>query len=156
VGSKMASTFVNQIMKTNVVSIDENENVQDAALQMVKSNIGCVIITRDGIPFGIFTESDFVRIAAKGNPLFTCLSEVVSTPLVVISPEETLWGAAEIMRKKDIHKLPIQDKNKIVGIITASDLMKVCSIGSDSEMGKICDSILLRIKNTNYVLKNGT
>jgi len=152
----MASTFVNQIMKTDVISIDENENVQDAALQMVKSNIGCVIITKDGIPFGIFTESDFVRIAAKGSPLFTRLSQVVSTPLVVISPEETLWEAADIMRKKDIHKLPIQDENKIVGIITASDLVKVCSIGSDSEMGKICDSILLRIKDTNYVLKDGT
>jgi len=75
---------------------------------------------------------------------------------VVISPEETLWEAAEIMSKKDIHKLPIQDENKIVGIITASDLVKVCSIGSDSEMGKICDSILLRIKDTNYVLENGT
>jgi len=152
----MASTFVNQIMKTDVVSIDENENVQDAAQQMIKSNIGCIIITRDGIPFGIFTESDFVRIAAKGNPLFTRLSEVMSTPLVVISPEETLWEAADIMRKKNIHKLPIQDKNKIVGIITASDLVQVCSMGSDSEMGKICDAILLRIKDTNYVLKDGT
>ena len=143
----MASTFVKQIMKTNVVSIDENENVQDAAQQMIKSNIGCVIITRDGIPFGIFTESDFVRIAAKGNSLFTHLSEVISTPLVVINPEETLWEAADIMKKKDIHKLPVQDENKIVGIITASDLVQICSVGSDSEMRKICDQILLRMKN---------
>ena len=150
----MASTFVKQIMKTDVVSIDENENVQDAAQQMIKSNIGCVIITRDNIPFGIFTESDFVRIAAKGNPLFTTLDGVVSTPLVVITPGETIWEAAEIMRKKDIHKLPVQYENKIVGIITASDLVKVCSIGSDSEMRKICDAILLRIKDMNYPLQN--
>ena len=150
----MASTFVKQIMKTDVVSIDENENVQDAALQMIKSNIGCVIITKDNIPFGIFTESDFVRIAAKGNPLFTHLSGVVSTPLVVIAPGETIWEAADIMKKKDIHKLPVQYENKIVGIITASDLVQVCSMGSDSEMRKICDAILLRIKDTNYTLGN--
>ena len=150
----MASTFVKQIMKTDVVSIDENENVQDAALQMIKSNIGCVIITKDNIPFGIFTESDFVRIAAKGNPLFTHLSGVVSTPLVVIAPGETIWEAAEIMKKKDIHKLPVQYENKIVGIITASDLVQVCSMGSDSEMRKICDAILLRIKDTDYALGN--
>ena len=149
----MASTFVKQIMKTDVVSIDEHENVQDAAQQMVKNNIGCVIITRDSIPFGIFTESDFVKIVAKGNPFFTTLSEVMSTPLVVISPEETLWEAAEIMSKKNIHKLPIQDKNKIVGIITASDLVQVCSIGSDSEMRKICDQILLRMTmKTNQII----
>jgi len=150
----MASTFVNQIMKTDVVSIDENENVQDAAQQMIKSNIGCVIITKDSIPLGILTESDFVRIAAKGNPLFTHISTVVSTPLIVINPGKTLWEAAEIMRKKDIHKLPVQDKNKIVGIITASDLVQICSMGSDSEMRKICDAILLRIKDTNYTLEN--
>ncbi len=150
----MASTFVKQVMKTDVVSIDENETVQYAAQQMVKSNIGCVIITKDSIPVGIFTESDFVRIAAKGNPLFSTLSGVMSTPLVVIAPGETIWEAADIMRKKDIHKLPIQDENKIVGIITASDLVQVCSIGSDSEMRKICDAILLRMKDTNYTLEN--
>ena len=149
----MASTFVKQIMKTDVVSIDENENVQDAAQQMIKSNIGCVIITKDSIPLGILTESDFVRIAAKGNPLFTTISTVMSTPLIVINPEETLWEAAEIMRKKDIHKLPVQDKNNIVGIITASDLVQICSIGSDSEMRKICDQILLRMTmKTNQII----
>ncbi len=150
----MASTFVKQIMKTNVVSVDENATIQEVAQEMIKSKIGCVIITKDSIPFGIFTESDFVRIAAKGNPLFTHLSEVMSTPLVMISPGETLWEAADIMKKKDIHKLPIQDENKIVGIITASDLVQICSVGSDSEMRKICDSILLRIKDTNYTLEN--
>ncbi len=150
----MTSTFVKQIMKTDVVSIDENATIQEAAQQMINSNIGCVIITKNSIPFGIFTESDFVRIAAKGNPLFSALSGVMSTPLVVITPGETLWEAAEIMRKKDIHKLPVQDEDKIVGIITASDLVKVCSIGSDSEMRKICDAILLRMKNVNYTLEN--
>jgi len=141
-------------MKTDVVSIDENETIRDAAQQMIKSNIGCVIITKDSIPFGIFTESDFVRIAAEGNPLFTALSGVMSTPLEVITPGETIWEAADIMRKKDIHKLPVQDENKIVGIITASDLVQICSMGSDSEMRKICDAILLRIKDANYALEN--
>jgi len=150
----MASTFVKQIMKTDVVSIDEDSTIQEAAQQMINSNIGCVIITKDSIPFGIFTESDFVRIAAKGNPLFSTLSGVMSTPLVVITPGKTIWEAADIMRKKDIHKLPVQDENKIVGIITASDLVQVCSIGSDSEMRKICDAILLRIKDTNYTFEN--
>jgi len=150
----MASTFVKQIMKTDVVSIDEKVTIQEAAQQMINSNIGCVIITKNSIPVGILTESDFVRIAAKGNPLFTTLSGVMSTPLVVITSGETVWEAAEIMSKKDIHKLPVKDENKIVGIITASDLVQICSIGSDSEMRKICDSILLRIKDTPYTLEN--
>ncbi len=47
----MASTFVKQIMKTDVVSIDEHENVQDAAQQTIKGNITCIIITRDETAF---------------------------------------------------------------------------------------------------------
>jgi len=150
----MASTFVKQVMKTDVVSIDEDATIQEAAQQMINSNIGCVIITKNSIPVGIFTESDFVRIAAKGIPLFSTLSGVMSTPLKVITPRETIWEAAELMKRLDIHKLPILDENKIVGIITASDLVRVCSLGSDSEMRRICDAILLRMKDMNYPLQN--
>jgi hypothetical protein len=39
-------------------------------------------------------------------------------------------------------------------LIAASDLVQVCSIGSDSEMRRICDAILLRIKDTNYTSEN--
>ena len=132
-------------MKKNVVSIDESNSIQDATQKMIDGNIGCVIITRENIPVGILTESDFVRIVAKGRPLSTALSEVMSSPLIVASPDDILWESAEIMRKKQIHKLPVQDNDKIVGIVTATNLVEVCSYGSDSQMRKICDQIMMRI-----------
>jgi len=148
----MASTFVEDIMKKNVITIDEAESIQDAAQMMTDANVGCVIVTRKDNPVGIITERDFVtKVAAEGRPLFTEVSEVMSAPLIVVDPEETVWDAAEIMRVKGIHKLPVQEGTKIVGIVTTTDFMKICSYGSDSQMRNICDQILMRIKPPNYV-----
>ena len=71
----------------------------------------------------------------------------MSSPIVSIGPFDTLWDAAELMSSKKLRKLPVIQDEQLVGIITASDLVRVCSIGSDSEMRKICDQILLRMKN---------
>jgi CBS domain-containing protein len=147
----MASTFVKDIMKKNVITVDESMSIQEAAQMMTNANVGCVIVTRKDNPVGIITERDFTRIAAEGRPLFTELSGVLSAPLIVINPEETVWEAAEIMKTKGIHRLPVQDGNEIVGIVTTTDLVKLCSYGSDSQMRNICDQILMRIGPPNYV-----
>jgi len=148
----MASTFVKDIMTKNVITIDGAESIQDAAQMMTDANVGCVIVTRKDVPVGIMTERDFVtKVAAEGRPLFTEVSELMSLPLTVIDPDETVWDAAEIMRVKGIHKLPVQEGNEIVGIVTTTDLVEICSYGSDSQMRNICDQILMRIKPPNYV-----
>jgi len=152
----MASTFVKEIMKKNVITIDEAESIQEAAQKMLTANVGCVIVTRKDVPVGIITERDFVtKVAAEGRPLFTEVSEIMSLPLTVIDPDETVWEAAEIMRGKGIHKLPVQEGTKIVGIVTTTDLVKICSYGSDSQMRHICDQILMRIKPPHNVEVGG-
>ena len=142
----MASTFVKDIMKKNVITIDESMWIQEAAQMMTNANVGCVIVTKKDKPIGIITERDFVtRIAAEGRPLFTEVCEVMSIPLTTVSPDDTVWDAAEIMRRKGIHKLPVQEGNEIVGIVTTTDFVKICSYGSDSQMRNLCDQILLRM-----------
>jgi len=148
-GDSMASTFVKEIMKKNVITIDESMSIQDAAQMMTDANVGCVIVTSKNKPIGILTERDFVKIAAEGKPLFTELSRVKSFPLIVTGPDETVWEAAETMKTRGIHKLPVQDGDKVIGIVTTSDLVKICSIGSDSQMRHICDQILMRMQNNN-------
>jgi len=146
----MGTTFVKDVMKKEVITMDESNTIQDAAQKMKEANVGSVIVTKNNNPVGILTERDYVtRIASEGRPMFTSLSEVMSSPLIVTSPEETVWDAAEILRKKGIHKLPVQEGDKLVGIITATDLVKLCSYGSDSQMRNICDQILMRINPPN-------
>ena len=144
----MDNTFVNQIMSKNILSLDKSTSLQEAAEHMKKLNVGCVIVTENNNSIGIITEKDFVtKIAAEGRPLFTEIKEVMSSPLITIKPEETIWEASELMKEKSIHKLPVKENNEIVGIITTTDIIKISSVGSDSEIRKICDQILLRMEN---------
>ena len=144
----MNSTFVNEVMSKNILTLDKSTSLQETAEHMKKLNVGCVIVTDSNNPIGIITERDFVtKIAAEGRPLFTEIKEVMSSPLITIDPEETIWEASELMKDKLIHKLPVKENDEIVGIITTTDIVKISSVGSDSEMRRICDQILLRMEN---------
>ena len=144
----MDNTFVNQVMSKNVLTAEKSTSLQDAAEKMNQLNVGCVIVTEESKPVGIITERDFVtKVAAEGRPLFTEISEVMSFPLITIDPEETIWEASEIMKEKLIHKLPVIENERIVGVITTSDIVRISSVGSDSQMRKICDQILMRMKD---------
>lgn len=143
----MDNTFANQIMSKDVLSVDKLTSLQEAAQQMSQLKIGCVIVTENKKPIGIVTERDFVtKVAAEGRPLFTEIYEIMSSPLISLDPEDTIWEASELMKEKSIHKLPVKEDEKIVGIVTTTDIVKICSVGSDSEMRRICDQIILRMK----------
>ena len=135
-------------MSKNVLTLDMSTSLQEAAENMKKLNVGCVIVTENNNPIGIITERDFVtKIVAEGRPLFTEIQEVMSSPLITIDSEETIWEASELMKEKSIHKLPVKENEQIAGIVTTTDIVKISSVGSDSEMRRICDQILLRMKN---------
>ena len=138
-------------MRKNVISIDSSMTVKDAAIMMDDTNVGCVVITRGNAPIGILTERDFVkRIVSEDRDLSTPLADVMSFPLITVDSEDTVWEAAEIMKKNKIHKVPVEDQGKLVGIITATDIVKICSMGSDSEMRHVADAILVRLQNDPY------
>ncbi len=138
-------------MRKNVISIDSSMTVKDAAIMMADTNVGCVVITRGNAPIGILTERDFVkRIVSEERDLSTPLADVMSFPLITVDSGDTVWESAEIMKRNKIHKAPVEDQGKLVGIITATDIVKLCSMGSDSEMRHITDSILIRLQNDPY------
>ncbi|MFY9301389.1 MAG: CBS domain-containing protein [Candidatus Nitrosotenuis sp.] len=143
----MGRSFVSGIMKKNVISIDSSMTVQDAAKMMDDASIGAIVVLENGIAIGIITERDLTRrVIAKGKPLTTNVKEVMSSPLIVINPDDSVWEAAQLMKTRKIHRIPAVKDNRLVGIVTTSDIVKLCSIGSDSEMRNIIDQILLRMK----------
>ena len=97
------STFVNDVMKTSVVSIDSSMTVKDAAEMMDDAEVGGIVVMENNMATGIITERDIVRrIVAKNKGYSTKLKDVMSTPLITISPEETVWELAQLMKvKKD-------------------------------------------------------
>ena len=143
----MAGTFVHDIMKKNVISIDSSMTVQDAAKMMDDASIGAIVVLENGIAVGIVTERDLARrVVAKGKSPTTNVKEVMSSPLIVISPDDTVWELAQLMKVRRIHRVPAVKDNKLVGIATTSDFVRLCSVGSDSELRKVTEQILMRSK----------
>jgi len=137
--------LVSDIMKKKVISIDETKTIKEAASLMNEAKIGSIIITKDDIPVGILTERDFVtKIAVEEIPLSVSLSQVMIKPLLVVTPNQTVWEAAEIMKNMQVHRLAVQEGDKIIGMVTTTDLIKICSIGSDSNLQRIADLIFSR------------
>lgn len=143
----MTYTSIKDVMVSDLAALDALTKIKDAAKTMDEKNIGCIIVTKNSLPVGILTERDFVRrIASKEIPLTSSLEEVMSSPLIGIEIGESIWEAAQIMKTKNIHKLPVKQGNQVVGIVTTTDLVKICSLGSDSEMRKISDQIITHME----------
>jgi CBS domain-containing protein len=116
---------VDEFMTKNVVTADEETSVVKTVGEMGRQRIGSVIITRKGEPFGIFTERDlFTAFLAKGRALFTVVGPECSSPLITIPAGTSVHEAAATMALKHIRRLPIVRDDKLVGIITARDLVE--------------------------------
>jgi len=139
--------FVEDVMIKNVITVEVSTSIRNTAKKMSEMNIGSIIVTKNGEPMGIITERDFVRrYAVMGISLSNQVEDIMTLPLVTIDPNETVWEAAELMKIHNIHKIPVIKDKKLVGIITNSDLIKFCSQSSDSEMRRVCDEIITRMK----------
>ena len=114
---------VGQVMRA-IVSIDSKAKARDAARLMVDRRIGSLIADRDGLPFGIVTERDMVKIVAGGmDPTRVTVADVMTAPLVTIDGTAPLNDAARRMVEKQVKRLIVTDHEKIVGIVSQTDLV---------------------------------
>jgi len=120
-----SSLVVDDFMTKAIVSITEDETVLDAAALMGKKRVGSVIVTRDKAPMGIFTERDLLStFIGRSRPLDTPVGAACSAPLKTAPAGISIHKAAKIMAAQHIRRLPLVKKKKIVGIITARDLVE--------------------------------
>jgi CBS domain-containing protein len=114
------------VMVKEVITVDEKASVKEAADTMNQFEIGSVIATRKGEPVGIITERDLLkRIVSEGrNATKTRVKEIMSSPLVVISPSTGLEEAARLMFEMKIKKLPVTEQNRLVGLVSLTDIAR--------------------------------
>ena len=104
------------------VSISETAKIISAAKK------GYAIVIEDGKPIGIVTEWDLVSkiLATEKDPKLVNLKSLMSSPLVIIEPEEDLIKAAEIMQKNNVRTLPVVTSGIIYGVITDENIARQC------------------------------
>ena len=118
-------TWVKEVMNNSVVSVDSSVTATDAAKMMEDTGVGAVIVLEKNTPVGIVTERDFaIKITAHSYPIDTPVRRIMSSPLISIDPNSDLWVASDLMSTRKVKKLPVIDNDKVVGIITSSDLVK--------------------------------
>jgi len=120
--------IVKEIMVKNVISIKANDTVFNACIKYRDKKVGCLLVVdNEGDCVGIVTERDFIEraICMHKDPKNTRVSEIMSSDIKTIHELDGVEKAADIMLKHKIKKLPVVKNNKIMGIITVTDLSKV-------------------------------
>jgi CBS domain-containing protein len=117
-------------MIQEVISIDLEASVKDAANMIVQNEVGSLVVTEKRKPVGIITERDLLsRILTTGkNAEATMMKAIMSKPLICANPEMNSDEAARFMVNKKIKKLPVIEGGRLIGIITLTDL---CTIQPD-------------------------
>jgi CBS domain-containing protein len=117
---------VQDIMTRDVVTINESETTLQAAIIMSEKGISSLIVIRDSKPVGIITERDFVKkiCAKKIDVSVVKVSEIMSKIQTFAEPETAIDVAVQRMINHRIRRLPVLSNEKIVGIVTVTDLAK--------------------------------
>jgi len=116
---------VRDVMRNSVVTIDSSTPATDAAKMMEDSNVGAIVVFENTSPVGIVTTRDFaIKIAAHSYPLDTPVRRIMSSPMISIDSDSDLWTASDLMSTRNVRKLPVIDDDKVIGIITVSDLVR--------------------------------
>jgi CBS domain-containing protein len=120
------SLKVEDVMVKEVITIDQNSTVKEAAEVMNKFEIGCLIAVRKGKAIGMITERDLLKriVAEARDATETKVKDVMSSPLVVIEPSVELEEAIKLMFQMKIKKLPVVDGKRLVGLITLTDIAR--------------------------------
>lgn len=119
---------VGDIMKKDVISIEEEAPITEVAKLMKIHDIGSVVVAKNKKAEGIITEKDVIhQIVAKGADASKITArEIMSAPLKVVRPGTTLEEAAKMMRQYSLKRFPvINENNELVGMISEGDIMGV-------------------------------
>jgi CBS domain-containing protein len=110
----------------DVLRIDAAASVLEAVKTMVDANVGSLIVTDRGEVVGIVTERDYLRrVTLEGrSDRETSVREIVSSPLIVVTPETTIDECKALMTDRRIRHVPVAEEGEVVGIVSIGDVVK--------------------------------
>lgn len=118
---------VKEVMTEKVITTDIEESALKVGKEMIKHNVGSIIVTKNDEAVGIITERDMVKkiIAKNKKTENVSASMLMSSPLIMIKPSTNVIDASKIMSKANVRRLVVMQNGKIVGIITDRDLLTI-------------------------------
>ena len=128
-------TPISAIMTKDVITLNTTDSLETAELLFKKNHIRHIPVVRGKEIIGILSYTDLLRISFADAVdeheeyvdtvvynMFT-IDQVMAKNLVCVNPRATIKEVAQILAKKEFHALPVVENNKLVGIVTTTDLI---------------------------------
>jgi len=129
----------------DVLQIEATATVFDAVKRMVEANVGSILVTDGGQIVGIMTERDYLRkITLEGRTSReTQVGEIMSAPLVYVTPQTTIEECMAVMTDRRIRHLPVVDGDpeEVVGVVSIGDVVKYQSREQSFQIQYLTDYI---------------
>ena len=115
---------IREVMTPNPKTLAQSATIMEAACAMRDNDIGDVVVLDNGRLCGILTDRDIVvrALAAGCDPNRTSVGEICSRALVTLAPDDSTGQAVRVMREHAIRRLPIEDRGRVVGIVSLGDV----------------------------------
>jgi CBS domain-containing protein len=128
----------------STVVISPKDTVYRALQLMAENNVGSVVVSDGGRMVGIFTERDYCRkiILMGRSSLDTPIDEIMTKKMITVHPEQTLEDCLEFMTKYHIRHLPVEDKGKLIGVVSMRDAMAMILSNKEDRIERLENYIL--------------
>ena len=112
---------------SNVITVRPDQSLKDAIELLVEHDIGALIVVDElGQPVGIISERDIIREAARTETVLAqTVARVMTKDLIVASPQDDLGAVLQTMIAGRFRHLPIIDQERLIGVISIRDVLKV-------------------------------
>ncbi|MFZ7119992.1 MAG: CBS domain-containing protein [Eubacteriaceae bacterium] len=112
------------IMTKQVITVNKNELISEAAKKMKDAGVGTVVVEENGIVEGIITDRDIVlrNVATNGNPSQVVCGDVMTSNVTTANPDIDVDEIADLMSERKIKRVPIVDRNSVVGMVSLGDI----------------------------------
>jgi CBS domain-containing protein len=115
-----------EIMSKRIVTISKDKTAYDAASLMRKHDIGALPVIEKGKCIGILTESDIFKDVVAKNilPKKVLVKNIMSKKAITLPPDAKIFEINKVLAKHNIRRVLIAEDNKLIGIVSASDLIR--------------------------------
>ncbi|MBO9128843.1 CBS domain-containing protein [Bacillus sp. 165] len=114
---------VREIMSTDIFCCTPLDNAYEAALMMKQQDVGVIPVVENGHVVGLVTDRDLViRGIAEKHPGSSKITDLMSTEVICVSPNDPVEKATELMATHQIRRLPVVENGQLVGMLSLGDI----------------------------------
>jgi CBS domain-containing protein len=115
-----------QVKGPDVWSCTPRTTVYEALRTMADKNVGALLVMEGSKVVGIFSERDYARkiVLLGRSSKETLVSDIMTSKLITVHPDQTLEEAMELMTNKRVRHLPVMENDKLIGMISIGDVLR--------------------------------